>query len=287
MNFYISPRNTGILYLVLIVLFSVIYWCFPKFWIEPLSFIESLYFSIVTITTLGYGDITPKTDMARALTALESLAGIFIIGIFLNSLAHVYAEKQNELLKKQENEQWRPARLLVARNLCRFHQTLFNALRYVVQHDYNVDLNGHGFPKNFSQRQANAWGKSVFIKPLDNDYEELKKLVEYNNVALDSNIQPKVISYIVNAKDIINTCKFVTDAYSDNQNGRWVGSYNYSGTDEMEKIYFEMLEMFPEITQLEKSSVSILSSKELMELVKSSNENSDFLDLRIISNEQF
>ena len=52
------------------------------------SFRRMLYFSVVTITTLGYGDIVPLTDKARTLVAIESISGIVLIGLFLNSLAH-------------------------------------------------------------------------------------------------------------------------------------------------------------------------------------------------------
>ena len=34
-----------------------------------------VYFSITTITTLGYGDITPRGEMARSLSNLEALLG--------------------------------------------------------------------------------------------------------------------------------------------------------------------------------------------------------------------
>ena len=45
-----------------------------------------LYLSAVTITTLGYGDIVPISGISRLLVALESVIGIVLIGLFLNSL---------------------------------------------------------------------------------------------------------------------------------------------------------------------------------------------------------
>jgi hypothetical protein len=51
------------------------------------SFSRMLYLSAVTITTLGYGDILPRTNRARLLVALEAVLGIIVIGLFLNSLA--------------------------------------------------------------------------------------------------------------------------------------------------------------------------------------------------------
>jgi voltage-gated potassium channel Kch len=37
---------------------------------------ETLYFSIVTLTTVGYGDITPATNLGRAVAASEALIGL-------------------------------------------------------------------------------------------------------------------------------------------------------------------------------------------------------------------
>lgn len=47
-----------------------------------------LYFSAVTIATVGFGDIVPLTDEARLLVAIEAILGILFIGLFLNSIAN-------------------------------------------------------------------------------------------------------------------------------------------------------------------------------------------------------
>ncbi|MCW2983805.1 MAG: hypothetical protein JWR63_1375 [Conexibacter sp.] len=46
-----------------------------------------LYLSAVTITTLGFGDITPITTTARLLVGLEAVLGVVLIGLFLNGVA--------------------------------------------------------------------------------------------------------------------------------------------------------------------------------------------------------
>ena len=46
-----------------------------------------LYFSAVTITTLGFGDIVPISNSARLAVTVESLLGVILIGLFLSSLA--------------------------------------------------------------------------------------------------------------------------------------------------------------------------------------------------------
>jgi len=50
---------------------------------------ESLYFSIVTITHIGYGDIIPL-GFNRALAVLQEFAGIFILPLFLTALCRKY-----------------------------------------------------------------------------------------------------------------------------------------------------------------------------------------------------
>ncbi len=50
------------------------------------SYSNFLYLSIVTITTLGYGDIVPISSAGRVLIAIESLTGIVLMGFFLNAV---------------------------------------------------------------------------------------------------------------------------------------------------------------------------------------------------------
>jgi len=47
---------------------------------------EFVYYSFVTLTTLGYGDITPVRSVARSLSYLEAIAGQFYIAILVASL---------------------------------------------------------------------------------------------------------------------------------------------------------------------------------------------------------
>lgn len=83
-----QPKQVGGLYLLLIPVFGFLYWANPEFWPEPLTLVQSIYFSVITITTLGYGDITPVTETARLLSSIQALSGIVLIGLFLNSVAH-------------------------------------------------------------------------------------------------------------------------------------------------------------------------------------------------------
>jgi voltage-gated potassium channel len=56
-------------------------------WLE--NFSAATYFSFVTITTLGYGDISPVLPLARFLVIMEAIVGVFYMAIVVASLIGV------------------------------------------------------------------------------------------------------------------------------------------------------------------------------------------------------
>lgn len=54
--------------------------------VENLKWLDAFYFCTITLTTIGYGDIAPKTDAGKLFTIFYVLAGIGIIAFFVNLL---------------------------------------------------------------------------------------------------------------------------------------------------------------------------------------------------------
>lgn len=62
---------------------------------EGLSWIDAIYFCVVTLATVGYGDIVPRTTAGKLFTAVYILSGIGIIG----SYARLIFERRGQRLE--------------------------------------------------------------------------------------------------------------------------------------------------------------------------------------------
>jgi hypothetical protein len=88
---------------------GTLYWTIERTWqgslfyggaiVERFSQADGIYFSFVTLATLGYGDFIPKTEVARGLAILEAVAGQLYLGVMVARLISLYvsgaADKKN------------------------------------------------------------------------------------------------------------------------------------------------------------------------------------------------
>lgn len=83
-------------YLLSGIFFGLFYWALEQ--IGPGTFsggeltrASALYFSFVTLATLGYGDIVPRTDVARGLAIIEGVGGQLFLAVMVARLVSLYA----------------------------------------------------------------------------------------------------------------------------------------------------------------------------------------------------
>ncbi|HEU5113619.1 MAG TPA: potassium channel family protein, partial [Acidimicrobiia bacterium] len=64
--------------------------------VEGWTVIEALYFTVITLTTIGYGDLHPTTEFSRLFTIFFVLAGVSTLLGFLNFILGRTVKEQVE-----------------------------------------------------------------------------------------------------------------------------------------------------------------------------------------------
>ena len=70
---------------------TIVYWRF-----ENWTIIEALYFSVVTLTTVGYGDLHPTSAGTQVFTIIYILTGLGVFVALLASVAEQYIRLKRE-----------------------------------------------------------------------------------------------------------------------------------------------------------------------------------------------
>jgi hypothetical protein len=75
-------------YLLAGIFFGLFYWALEQ--AAEFTRVSALYFSFVTLATLGYGDIVPRTDVARGLAIVEGVGGQLFLAVMVARLVSLY-----------------------------------------------------------------------------------------------------------------------------------------------------------------------------------------------------
>lgn len=76
-------------------------------YVENWSWIDSLYFSVVTLTTIGYGDFSPQTSAGKIFTIFYIILGLGMVLGFINA---VYEHYRTRSEMKREGKTENPLR---------------------------------------------------------------------------------------------------------------------------------------------------------------------------------
>ncbi len=68
----------------------ILTWTFSTLFshLEHINFFKAIYWTIITITTVGYGDIVPKTWLGRVLAMIVAITGFSVLTVALSIAAH-------------------------------------------------------------------------------------------------------------------------------------------------------------------------------------------------------
>jgi voltage-gated potassium channel len=88
-------------YLLAGVFLGVLYWSLQQVWpgsiivngpgaSQPFLLAEGIYFSFITLATVGYGDMVPGSGVVRNLAIVEAIAGQFYLAVMIARLMSLY-----------------------------------------------------------------------------------------------------------------------------------------------------------------------------------------------------
>jgi hypothetical protein len=63
---------------------------------QSMNGFNAFYFSFITLSTVGYGDITPLSRIARWLAALEAMTGLLYVTVLIARLVSLYSSPKSE-----------------------------------------------------------------------------------------------------------------------------------------------------------------------------------------------
>lgn len=89
-------RSLAALTLVLLIAGSFLYHR-----VEGWTLFQSLYFSVITLTTVGYGDFSPETFAGRLFTIFYVIVGVGIIVALISRIAVHAAEARSERTERR------------------------------------------------------------------------------------------------------------------------------------------------------------------------------------------
>lgn len=64
----------------------------PGYFSEPLTRTDALYFTVTVFSTVGFGDITPRTETARLLVTVQMISDLLLIGVAARALVGAVQE---------------------------------------------------------------------------------------------------------------------------------------------------------------------------------------------------
>lgn len=93
-----TPRRETIILIamsVVVVMTGTIFYILVEGW----SWVDALYFCVMTLTTIGYGDVVPVTIAGKLFTIVFALMGIGILFGFVSYIAKAQQHRINEVVE--------------------------------------------------------------------------------------------------------------------------------------------------------------------------------------------
>jgi voltage-gated potassium channel Kch len=100
-----EKEKTAIFKIVVVILVMITIGTFSFHYLERWNYVDSFYFAVATLTTVGYGDMVPSTQITRIFTAFYILIGVSIFFYGLFSVGEHFVEERIMKLERRLRRQ--------------------------------------------------------------------------------------------------------------------------------------------------------------------------------------
>jgi hypothetical protein len=101
----ITTKDWKVINALVIVLMWIFLGTFIFWNIESWTLIDSFYFSVSSLTTVGYGDLTPSSQFGKLVAALYILFGVGIVLASLGFIGREFLNREEKKLKRSYSRQ--------------------------------------------------------------------------------------------------------------------------------------------------------------------------------------
>ncbi|MGD0753899.1 MAG: potassium channel family protein [Bacteroidales bacterium] len=205
------------IYIAITLVFGLLYFLFGSLDFKStaggktVSFLDYIYFSAVTFTTIGYGDIVPKDGVGQVIIFIESCFELTFIPVFGGFLAYKFLQRPNDILLTDNFFiRYRDQRIFLSSRVGNKGKNLIDCTATIelIQITNNVK-------RTLYKREINTplveliWFLEIRLDGDENNYvlQQLKTLMANPDTAL---IRTTVIGYDSNSGNLVHVFKYYT-----------------------------------------------------------------------------
>lgn len=100
LDILIDPRTRPI---VIYIVINLLVGAAVFHWLEGWSWLDSVYFVVITLTTIGYGDLSPTTPVTKLFTIFYGINGVIMLLVLFDLVRSVRGWEQHSKESSEED----------------------------------------------------------------------------------------------------------------------------------------------------------------------------------------